>query len=139
MLLTPHILHHYLYMIGASPFIGEMCSSMCCVECQSQFTSSPLKAHLSFEIQLLGALSLHDRIGKSRLALSRENGVDVSPFSGCDLPDTASPFCNVWSGIISLDNQPSLTFFMVKTAYFWEDRVNMALDFPLLVFGQNAN
>jgi hypothetical protein len=71
MVLTPHVLHHCLCMLGACPCIGEMWLSMCRVECQSQFALPRPKACLSFGTQLLGALSFHDRIGKSRLVLSR--------------------------------------------------------------------
>jgi hypothetical protein len=91
MMFTTYVLHCYLDMFGTCPSIGEMCLSICWVECQSQSVPPRPKARLNFGIQLLGMFYLHDRIGKSHLVLNQTNRVDVA-FSVCNLPYTAWPF-----------------------------------------------
>jgi hypothetical protein len=56
-----------------------------------------------------------------------------------EYPVLLDPFCNMYPGIVSVDNPLSLTFSLMKSLYFGEDIVDMVLARPLLPLGQNTN
>jgi hypothetical protein len=70
------LIRHYQYMPGASCSICEMCQSMCRLESHSKSELPLPKALPHFEIPILGALSLHDRRGRSLSVLEPGNRVE---------------------------------------------------------------